>query len=55
MFEKHQDEKYKAQVIATAIKKVYIFDEADVLLYPNLVNKIVKRDWTASDIGNRAP
>ena len=54
MFEKHQDEKYKAQVIATAIKKVYIFDEADVLLYPNLVNTIVKRDWAASDIGNRA-
>ena len=52
-FAKHQDEKGKVQVIVTAIKKCYIFDAVEVPIYPTLVKKIVKRDWTASDIGKR--
>ena len=31
-----------------------IFNNSEVLLYPTLVKIIVKRDWTASYIGNRA-
>ena len=53
MFAKYQDKKDKAQVIATAIEKLYIFDDAGVPLYPTLVKTIVKIDWAASDIGNR--
>ena len=33
LFAKHQYVKDKAQVIATAVKKCYIFDEAEILLY----------------------
>ena len=51
---KNKYEKYKAQVIDTAVEKCYIFDDEEVPLYPTLVNKIVKRNWTASDIGKRA-
>ena len=32
LFAKHQDEKDKAQVIATAIEKYYISDDAEVPL-----------------------
>ena len=46
-FAKHKDEKDKAQVIATAIEKCYIFDDEGVPLYPTLVKKIVNRYWTA--------
>ena len=53
MFEKRQDEKEKTQVIAIEIEKCYIFDGAEVPLYPTLVKKIVKRDWTESDIRKR--
>ena len=53
LFAKHQDEKYKAQVIATVIKKICVFGDTEVPIYPTLVNKIVKRDWKASDIRNR--
>ena len=51
LFAKHQDEKYKAQVIATVIEKCHIFDDAEVTLYPTLVETILKRYWKASDIG----
>ena len=54
LFAKHQDEKDKAQVIATAIVKCHIFDDAEVPLYPTLVKTTVKKDWTASDIRKRA-
>ena len=49
-FAKHQDEKDKAQVISTAIGKCYVFDYAEVPLYPTLAKIIVNRYWTASDI-----
>ena len=50
----HQEEKDKSQVIATAIKNYYIFDDSEVPLYPTLVKMIVNRDWTASYIGKRS-
>ena len=43
LFAKHQEEKDKSQVITTAIKKCYIFDDAYVTLYPTPKNKILKR------------
>ena len=54
LFAKHQDEKDKAQVIATAVDKYYIFENSEVALYPTLVKTIVKRDWAASNTGKRA-
>ena len=51
---KHQYKKYKAWVIATAIEKCYIFDNAGVPLYPTLVKTVLKRDWTSSDTGKRS-
>ena len=54
LFSKNQDEKDKSQVIATAIKKYYIFNDSKVPLYPTLVKTIVKRDWTSAYIGKRS-
>ena len=54
LFAKHHNENDKTQAIATDIEKRYIFDDSDVLLYPTLVKKIVKRYWPASDIGKGA-
>ena len=54
MFVKHQDENDKAQVITTAIEKCYIFDNAEVPLYPTLVKPIAKRYSTSSNIGKIA-
>ena len=51
IFAKHQDEKDKAQVIVTYIKKYSIFDDSEVPLYPTLVKTILKHDLTASEIG----
>ena len=51
---KYQDEKDKTQELVTTIKKYYIFDDSEATLYPTLLMKIVNRDWTVSDIGNRA-
>ena len=54
LFGKHQDEKDKAQLISLAIKKSWIFEDAEVPLYPGLIKTIQKRDWSASDLGKRA-
>ena len=43
MFAEDQYENDKAQVIAAAIKKCYIFDDVEVPLDPTTVKKIVKR------------
>ena len=53
LFAKHKDEKAKAHIIATAIEKCYIFDDAEVPLYPTLVKKILKRYLMASYIRKR--
>jgi len=54
LFEKHLDDVSKAQIIAEAIDKNWIFDDAEVPLYPGLIKTILKRDWTASDLNRRA-
>ena len=54
LFAKHQNEKDKYQVIATAIKKYDIFDDSKVPICPTLVKTIIKRDGKASEIGKRA-
>ena len=52
--EKNLDDKDKAQVIAYQMESTWIFDDAEVPLYPALVKTIRKRDWVASDLGTRA-
>jgi hypothetical protein len=54
IFEKHLDDVSKAQIVATAIERNWIIEDAEVPLYPGLIKTIMKRDWTASDLGKRA-
>jgi len=54
IFEKHLDDVSKAQIIATAVERNWIIEDAEVPLYPGLIKTIMKRDWTASDLGKRA-
>lgn len=54
IFAKNQDEKDKALVVAHAIGKSFIFEDAEVPLYPALLKMILKRDWTGQDVGKRA-
>jgi len=54
LFEKHLDDASKAQIIAEAIDKNWIFEDAEVPLYPGLIKTILNRDWCASDLNRRA-
>lgn len=54
IFEKHLDDVSKAQIVATAVERSWIIEDAEVPLYPGLIKTIMKRDWTASDLGKRA-
>ena len=54
IFEKHLDDVSKAQIVATAVERNWIIEDAEVPLYPGLIKTIMKRDWTASDLGKRA-
>ena len=54
IFAKHLDDVARAQVIAEAVEQSWILEDAEVPLYPALVKTIIKRDWTASDLGKRA-
>ena len=48
MFGKHMDEVTKAMSIATAVKRNFVINDAQVLLYPALTKITMKRDWTGS-------
>ena len=54
IFAKHLDDVARAQVIAEAVDNAWILEDAEVPLYPALIKTIIKRDWTASDLGKRA-
>ena len=54
IFAKNLDDKDRIIIIATAIEKSIMFEDAEVPLYPSLLKMILKRDWTASDVGKRA-
>ena len=45
------DEVTKAVSIATAVKRNFVIDDAEVPLYPALVKTMMKRDWTGADLG----
>jgi hypothetical protein len=44
----------RAQLVAVAMEKGYIIEDAEVALHPELTKTIIKRDWTGSDLGKRA-
>ena len=54
IFEKNHDEKDKIDIICSQVEASYFYDDAEVPLYPALAKMILKRDWTAGDIGKRA-
>ena len=54
IFARHLDDVARAQVIAEAVEHAWILEDAEVPLYPALIKTIIKRDWTASDLGKRA-
>jgi len=54
IFAKNQDDKDKSLIIANAISKSFMFEDAEVPLYPSLLKMILKRDWTGQDVGKRA-
>jgi len=53
IFARNQDEKDKDLVITNAISKLFIYEDAEVPLYPSLLNIIIKWDWTGQDVGKR--
>ncbi len=53
LFAEHQDEKDKMEIVSNALKATWIFDDAEVPVYSVLLKTVVKRDWTASDLGLR--
>ena len=54
LFDRNQDDKDKMAIVCDAIEQAWFYDDAEVPLYPGLVKMILKRDWTAGDIGKRA-
>jgi len=54
IFARNQNEKDKALVVANAISESFIFEDAEVPLYPSPLKMILKRDWTGQDVGKRA-
>ena len=54
IFAKHLDDVARAQVIAEAVDQAWILEDAEVPLYPALIKTIIKKDWTASDLGKQA-
>ena len=54
IFAKHLDDVARAQVIAEAVDQSWILEDVEVPVYPALIKTIIKRDWTASDLGKRA-
>ena len=48
IFRRHMNTIIKAHLIATAIEKSFIIDDAEVPLYPTLTKTITVRDWTVS-------
>ena len=54
IFGKHMDDVTRAQLVAVAVEKGYIIEDAEVALHPELTKTIIKRDWTGSDLGKRA-
>ena len=54
IFGKHMDDVTRAQLVASAVEKGFIIDDAEVALHPELTKTIIKRDWTGSDLGKRA-
>ena len=44
----------RAQIISEATECIWVFDNAEVSLYPSLIKIISKLDWAVSDLGKRA-
>ena len=53
LFDKHQDDISKNQLIADAIDATWIMEDADVPMYPTLLRMIRQRNWTGGDLGKR--
>ena len=53
LFAKNQDEKDRAHIISHAIARTFMYEDAEVPLYPSLVKMILTRKWTGNDLGRR--
>jgi hypothetical protein len=53
LFAKNQDEKDRAHIISHAIERTFMYEDAEVPLYPSLVKMILTRKWTGNDLGRR--
>ena len=47
---KNQDEKYQAHIISHAIERTFLYDYAEVPLYPEFMKVILTRKWTENDL-----
>ena len=54
IFVNHVDNIGKAQIIARVVDASHFIDNAEVHMYPGITKTIMKRDWTASDLGKLA-
>ena len=53
LFAKNQDEKDRAHIISHAIERTFMYEDAEVPMYPSLVKMILTRKWTGNDLGRR--
>ena len=47
--DKHLDDIGKAHIVASAVERSWIIEDAEVPMYPGLIKTILKRDWIATD------
>jgi hypothetical protein len=53
LFAKNQDEKDRAHIVSNAIERTYMYEDAEVPLYPTLIKMILTRKWAGNDLGRR--
>jgi hypothetical protein len=53
IFAKNLDTKDKTIILGSAIESSYVFEDAEVPLYPTLLKMILSRDWTGQDVAKR--
>ena len=54
IFEKYLYDVVRLQIFAEEIERCWMFGDAEIPIYPVLIKKIIKWDWTASYSGKQA-
>ncbi len=54
LFEKNLTDEEKTIIVSNELEKRTFYDEAEIPIYPELLRTIIKRTWTAQDLGKRS-